>query len=341
MQIVIIDDNPKTLLLMTSLVGKLGHCRAVPFNNGGEALGWCMLHDPDMVLVDYRMPGMDGLDFIRSFRGRDQWADVPVIMITADESKDVRYRALELGATDFLAKPIDVTEFIARLRNMIALRRANRALTDRAAWLAEEVDKATRVVNERERELILRLSRAAEYRDPETGAHLTRMAAYADIIARNLDLPDREMLVRAAPMHDLGKVGIADNILLKPERLTPEEFAQIQRHPQIGYDILRDSSSQLMQIAAEIALTHHEKYDGSGYPQGLRGTQIPLHGRVIAVADVFDALTSERPYKPAWDNPSAITYLREQAGRHFDPACIEAFLKNPDEIEHIRRTYRD
>jgi len=216
-------------------------------------------------------------------------------------------------------------------------------LTDKAAWLQEEVAKATRHIIERERETIERLAMTAEFRDPETGAHILRMAAFSRLIARNLGLPEaeQERILVAAPMHDVGKVGIPDSILLKPARLSPEEFQVMEQHTLIGHGILDRSISHYLQTAAEIALCHHEKYDGSGYPRGLAGGNIPLFGRIVAVADVFDALTSVRPYKPAWELERATALIREHSGTHFDPSCVDAFFASWDEVLTIRQQHVD
>lgn len=224
-----------------------------------------------------------------------------------------------------------------------ALNEARAKLADRAEWLAEEVRKATRQIVQRERETVFRLSKAAEYRDPETGAHILRMAHYSELIARGLGLPraEQELLLEAAPMHDIGKVGISDSIMLKPGRLSPDEFEIMKRHALYGHEILKDSSSQVLQAGAAIALGHHEKFDGSGYPQGLVGEAIPIFSRVVAVADVFDALTSERPYKKAWTLEAAAAHIKAHAGSHFDPACVQVFFEHWDEVLDIRQRFQD
>jgi putative two-component system response regulator len=223
------------------------------------------------------------------------------------------------------------------------LRHSQKQLAGRAEWLAEEVRKATADILAREREIVFRLSKAAECRDPETGAHILRMAHYSRHIAKHLGLSeaDQELILEAAPMHDIGKVGIADHILLKPGKLDPEEFAIMQQHATLGYEILKNSESKVLQAGAQIALSHHEKFDGSGYPAGLAGEAIPLFGRIVAVADVFDALTSERPYKKAWELERAVAFLRENAGQHFDPACVEAFFAEWGEVLQIRSRFQD
>jgi putative two-component system response regulator len=289
------------------------------------------------------MPEIDGLEFIRLMREMPGREVSPVLMITANDQKQIRYRALDMGANDFLTKPVDKVEFLARAKNMLTLNDARKKLASHADWLADEVRKATRKIVERERETVIRLSKAAEFRDPETGAHILRMAHFSQLIARELGLPieEQDLLLEAAPMHDIGKVGIADSILLKPGRLEPEEFEIMKRHAQIGHELLEGSASRVLQAGADIALGHHEKFDGSGYPSGLKGTEIPIFSRIVAVADVFDALTSERPYKKAWTLEAAVDFLKAGSGTHFDPDCINAFLKVWDQILAVRLQFTE
>jgi len=343
LNILIIDDAPVNLTLFRALAERLEGVRVHCFLSSAEALAWCRGGEADVVVVDYMMPAPDGIEFIRCFRELPGMLEVPVVMVTANDQKSVRYEALEQGASDFLNKPIDKNEFLARMRNMCALRRGQRQLNDRAAWLAEEVAKATGALLERERETIVCLAKAAEYRDPETGAHILRMAHYSALIAARLGLSeaDQAMLLEASPMHDVGKVGVPDMILLKPGKLTEAEFLIMKEHAIHGYEILRSAQSPVLQVAAEIALTHHEKWDGQGYPRGLKGEDIPLFGRIVAVADVFDALTSPRPYKKAWSVEEARQFLETGAGSHFDPGCVTAFLSAWPEIMAIRERFQD
>jgi response regulator RpfG family c-di-GMP phosphodiesterase len=226
---------------------------------------------------------------------------------------------------------------------MLALRHSHLLITSRAAMLAQEVAKATEVIYAREKETIVRLSRAAEYRDPETGSHILRMAHYSKLIAANMGMSPafQNMLVHAAPMHDIGKLGTPDHILLKRGKLTPDEFEIMKTHSTTGHEILKGSASPVLQMAAVIALSHHEKFDGSGYPEGLAGEAIPIEGRIVAVADVFDALTSTRPYKKAWDLPEAVVLLQRSAGQHFDSRCVDAFLRDWQGVLAIRERFRD
>ncbi|MDW8324458.1 MAG: response regulator [Burkholderiales bacterium] len=341
--ILAVDDNATNLAVLEAVLARLDGVDVLALDDARLALAWCAEHRADLILLDYMMPEIDGLEFMRRMQQLPGCAQVPVIMVTADTERAVRYQALALGARDFLNKPIDRIELTARLKNHLALIDAQRKLADRAAWLAEEVARATADIRAREKEAILRLARAAEYRDPETGAHLLRMSNYSRLLAERIGLgtTEQDLILEASPMHDVGKVGIPDAILLKPGRLDTEELAIMRRHAEIGHAILCDSPAPLLQAAAEIAWTHHEKYDGTGYPRGLAGEAIPVYGRIVAVADVFDALTSERPYKRAWPLERARDFLLEQSGRHFDPELVRAFLGAWDEVVDIHKRYQD
>jgi putative two-component system response regulator len=343
MKILVIDDAQINVLLICRLLEKLENCSSLSFLDPHLALDWCQDQTPDLVLVDYMMPVMNGIEFIRRFRQFEHCQDIPVLMITANDEVALRYEALEVGANDFLIKPVDKIEFLARTKNMLALRRNQRYLENRASWLDAEVRKATLEIREREQETILRLCKAADSRDPETGAHIVRMANYSRLIAEHLGLAKemQQMILEAAPMHDIGKVGIPDHILLKPGKLSIDEFSIMKTHASLGYQILDGSASETLQMGAQIALSHHEKFDGSGYPQGLSGNDIPLVARIVAVADVFDALTSERPYKPAWDIDRAVNFLKEGSGQHFDPQCINAFFFDFSKVMEIKERYQE
>lgn len=342
-QVLIVDDAEINLILFDALIRRIGDCEPIKFANAPEGLAWAQTHDLDLVIVDYMMPELHGIDFINQLRATKDKEDVPVLMITANDQKQIRYRALDAGATDFLTKPVDKVEFMARVNNMLQLGASRKALANRATWLAEEVRKATFEIVQRERETVLRLSKAAEYRDPETGAHILRMAHYSELIAKGLGLPkeQQELLLEAAPMHDIGKVGIADHILLKPGRLTPDEFEIMKQHANFGYEILKGSSSRVLQAGAEIARAHHEKFDGSGYPNGLAGEHIPIFSRIVAVADVFDALTSERPYKKAWSLERAAEHIKAGINTHFDPECVNTLFGHWESALEIRQRFSD
>ena len=337
MKVVIVDDTHINLVLMSRLMEKLDDVETVAFQSARAALEWCRSNPYDLLILDYMMPDINGLDFMGQL-DPDPRARPPVLMVTASQDIEIRHRALENGANDFLIKPIDKVEFLARTRNMLALRRATVALENRASWLASEVAAATAELRAREQETILLLCRASEYRDPETGAHIQRMAHYSRLIAAELGLSveEQDRILSAAPMHDIGKVGTPDTILLKPGRLNQEEMEVMRQHALIGYNILKSSEAKMLQLAAEIAYSHHERFDGTGYPNGLKGDAIPLAGRIVAVADVFDALTNVRPYKQAWTLDAARAFLLENSGGHFDPACVEALLRRWPEVLEIR-----
>lgn len=342
-QIAIIDDSAINLELFKAWVTKLDDGVALPFQDAPEGLRWCSENQPDLVIVDYQMPSLNGLEFISRFRDVPGCGEIPVLMITATEDKNVRYQALDNGATDFLTKPPDRREFEARVRIMLKLNASRKQQANYSARLAEDIDRATADVRAREEELLTILSVAAEYRDPETSAHTKRMALFAELIAAEMGLPqdDQALILKAAPLHDIGKIGIADVILLKAGRLSAEEFATMKTHANLGYQLLKDSKSEILKAAAQIALSHHEKFDGSGYPGGLVGTAIPLFGRIVAVADVFDALLSARPYKSPWLPERAFAFLQNGANAHFDSSCVAAFLARRDEALEIRARFQD
>jgi len=341
-RIAIVDDSESVLTHLTQLVtSMIAEDAAVPFKDPQAALAWCFQNEVDLVIVDYVMPKINGLQFIEAFLANPARADIPVIMVTTSDTMEVRYRALQLGATDFLRKPVDKIEFLTRVRNLLSLSQHHKQTKTQAVFLAEEVQKATRAIVERERESILVLSRAAEFRDNETGAHLLRMSNYCQIIATRMGLSAEEvdLIFTAAPMHDIGKIGIPDHVLLKPGALAPEEREIMTTHAEIGWQILRNTQSPMLRMAATIARSHHEKWDGTGYPNRVSGLDIPLAGRITAVADVFDALTSVRPYKPAWPLEKALDFLRDNRGSHFDPACVDAFMVSLEEILAVAARY--
>lgn len=343
MNVLMIDDNEVNLTVYRNALKSVEGAHCVAFTSSGDALEWCENNEADVVLVDYDMPRPNGLEFIEAFRRIGANDQVPVIMITGLAERDIRYRALDLGVADFLSKPVDIPEFRARMRNMLALSDSRKKLADRARWLASEVQRATADIIAREKETINRLMRAAEFRDNETGMHIVRMGHFSAEIGRAFGLPETECetLLMATPMHDIGKVATPDRILLKPGKLDPGEWEIMKQHTIAGYEILKESQSELLQTAAQIALSHHEKFDGTGYPYGLNGENIPLCGRICAVSDVFDALTSERPYKHAWPVEQAIEEIDRLAGSHFDPDLVNAFHVALSRIVEIKQQYRD
>lgn len=333
--VVSVDDNAINLLLVETLIKDLG-MSVVSFASPKEALLYISTNNADIILTDYMMPEMHGIDLIKSIRKGHR--DIPIVMITAvTDDNDLKLEALEAGATDFLNKPLNPAEFKARLLNLMNLRKAQLLLQDKALLLEEEVRKAVRLVEEREHEALYVLGRASEYKDLDTATHINRVACYSTLIVKELggNIYEQELMFNSAPLHDVGKIGIPDVILLKPGKYTDEEFEIMKKHPIIGYEMLKDTSSPYLRQGAEIALSHHEKFNGGGYPYGFKEEQIPLTGRILAVADVFDALTTKRPYKDAWSVDKAVELLKEERGRHFDPQIVDIFLRCKDDVMKI------
>jgi two-component system response regulator RpfG len=342
--VIIVDDRPTARSLLMGLARSLEQGLHVEcFADPVAALDRAIAQTPDLIISDYRMPGMDGIEFIRRLREVPKLFEVPIVMVTVVEDRQIRYQALESGATDFLTRPIDPQECRARCRNLLALRRSQKNVLDRAKWLEDQVMQATLDIRIREKETLLRLAKAGEYRDEETGNHIIRMAKYSRLIAEELKLTAMECdeIESSAPMHDIGKIGIPDQILHKPGPLTAEEMASMRQHTIIGHKMLSDSPSRYLQIGAVIALGHHEKFDGTGYPYGLAGDAIPMSARIVAVGDVFDALMTKRPYKEPWPLEKALDYIKTQSGSHFDPDCVHAFLRRLDGVMQIMREYSD
>ncbi len=343
-QIIIVDDQTAGRKILEQLIRGIGlEVDIAVFDDPVEALQRINAQTPDLILTDYMMPGMDGVIFTQHVRNIPACVDVPLVVVTIVEDRRIRYEALDAGATDFLNRPIDQYECRARCRNLLIMRHQQKLIQDRARLLENQVALATQAILARERETLLRLAKAGEYRDEGTGNHVLRIARYCRIMSETMGLPLEccEDIEVVAPMHDIGKVGIPDSILLKPGRLTEAEFAIIRAHPQIGYEILKESPSHFLQIGATIALSHHEKFDGTGYPQGQRGEAIPIEARIVAVADVFDALVSQRPYKPAWSVQESVDYLRALSGTHFDPRCVDAFIRRIDDIRFVGEDLQD
>lgn len=341
MKVLSVDDNRNNLMMIEVFVKQMG-LDVDSFIRPAQALTSAEAKAYDLVVVDYMMPAIDGIEFIRRFREMDR--NTPIVMVTAvGDKQKVQVDALEAGATDFLSKPINYAVFSGRVRNLLKLKKAQILLKERAEYLSYEVQKATREVIAREHETLRVLGRNSEFKDPDTGAHISRVAGYTRAISKAYGVPNQmqEIFYYAAPLHDIGKVGIKDSILLKPDKLTAIEWEIMKSHATIGYEILRNSKSEYLKAGGIIAYTHHERYDGKGYPTGLKGGAIPLAGRIVAVADVFDALTTDRPYKDAWSFDEGLKYLMKERGGHFDPDIIDAFLDCLDEIKAIYMDYQE
>lgn len=344
-QVLIIDDQSTGRTILEKVIQQIGdNIHVTAMSNPSTALEWLELHGVDLIVTDYRMPEINGIEFIRLVRQKAHCLNVPIVMITVVSEKAVRYEALEAGATAFLMRPIDQIECRTSCRNLLQMHEQHLIIEDRANWLERQVELATEQIVQREKETIIRLAKAGEYRDEGTGNHVIRMAKYARQIAEALgkfDEQECEDLEYAAPMHDIGKIGIPDGILLKPDRLNPHEWEIMKTHTLIGHEILSGSQSKYMQIGAIIALNHHERFDGKGYPNGLKGTEIPLIARLVSVADIYDALVSERPYKKAWSETEALSYIEAQAGTQLDPDCVQAFFDRYQAIRDIQAAYAD
>mgnify|MGYP003571688554 CR=1 FL=1 len=334
MRILSIDDNHNNLSIIEVFAKSL-KLEIDSFLNPIEALD-SLNTTHDLIIVDYMMPELNGLEFIKQVRKLD--SDIPIIMLTAvGDDMVLQVKALEFGANDFLSKPLNSGSFRARISNMLKLRQSQLLLKDKALLLQNEVNAATKMLVDREHETLNILGKTAEYKDPETGAHIARVAHYSKTLACLSGQSEKfqDTIFHASPFHDIGKIGIPDKILLKPARLDADEFEIMKTHSTIGYTILKNSHSAYLKAGGIIAFNHHEKYDGTGYPSGLKGESIPILGRITAIADVFDALTSQRPYKKAWSFEDACSLLIEEKGKHFDPVLIDLFIDNVDQFKTI------
>ncbi len=328
MRLLIVDDNAANVALLEQVLAQGGYDDILSTRDGTVASIMCHTERPDLLLLDLHMPGFSGYDVLAEVHELIEPPEsLPVLVLTADGSRDARHRALAAGARDFVNKPIDPTELLLRVSNLLRTRQLQQQLENRNELLDEAVRIRTVQLEQARLESLVVLATMAEYHDYATANHTQRVGMMAALIAQSLDLPDQFVatIQDAALLHDVGKVGISDRVLLKPGRLTAEERATMMSHVDIGARILGQARSPVLRAAAEIARTHHEHWNGSGYLLGLTGEEIPLAGRITAVADVFDALTHERPYKAAWDIERAAAEIVGQSGRQFDPRVVEAF----------------
>jgi putative two-component system response regulator len=359
-RIMIVDDEPYNVLVVRKLLLNEGYKNFVTTSKPTQAVEQLRREQPDVLLLDVMMPDVSGLDILKLMRADSQLRAVPVIVLTAACDGRTKSQALELGAADFLAKPVEPSELVPRLRNVLSAKAHRDQLQQYSTLLERRVREQTRELEASRKEVIFCLARAAEFRDDDTGQHVLRVGRYAGVIARELGLdPDHvEMVELAAQLHDVGKIGISDAILLKPGKLDPDEFElmkkhckfgkniihpisqgeweRLRTHTEVGAKILDAPSSPILRLAAVIAQTHHERWDGSGYPLGLAGEDIPLEGRITAVADVFDALSSARPYKPPFPRERCFQILEEGRGTHFDPRVLDAFFRSTEHVVRIQ-----
>ena len=355
-KILIVDDEPINVKVCQKYLHELGYKKCVGLTDSTRSIAVILEERPDIVILDVMMPIVSGVDVLKLIRKHEDLQHLPVLILTASSDRTTKLTVLNLGATDFLTKPIDPSEMAPRVRNVLAVKRYHDTLRNHAQALEEAVRQRTTELESSRMDVIHCLARAVEYRDDHTGRHVERVGRFSGIIAKalGLDATTVKMIEQAAQLHDVGKIGIPDEILMKPGRLTPEEFERMQKHTlfgrkiveqmsereweklrqhvQIGCRILEAPRSPLLLMASRIALTHHERWDGSGYPLGLAGEDIPLEGRITAVADVFDALNSHRPYKPAFPVDKCFSILSAERGTHFDPKVVDAFLSQRDDV---------
>lgn len=327
-RLVIVDAEPANTSLLRALLAGWGFANVTSINDPRRLVELCDELDPDLLFLDLHMPSPSPLDLLRALDGRlHAPVPLPVVVLTSDLTSESKRAALELGARDFLTTPFDPEEVRLRARNLLELRLLHLEQARDAAGLGEAVRERTLHLEQARLEVLQRLALAAEYRDDATGEHTIRVAKTSVRLAEALEMSPLEVgeIALAAPLHDIGKIALPDSILLKPGTLTPEEYEQMKTHVSVGANILAGSSSTLLQMAEQIAATHHERWDGTGYPHGLRGDQIPVVGRITAVADVFDALTHRRPYKDPWPLERAVAEVHSSAGAHFDPEVVSAF----------------
>lgn len=342
-KILIVDDNPDNLALIEGMLEAEGYSHVYSTQDPREV---CKLYQEerfDLILLDINMPYMSGLEVMDELNRIIDGDYLPVLVLTAQTDNETRHRALERGAKDFLTKPFEYWEALHRIYNLLETRIYFNRQRLRADYLDAEVRQRTEEVRSLQLEIIRRLGRAAEFKDNETGMHVIRMSKSCQVLALAAGLSEEhaEMLLYASPMHDIGKIGIPDRILLKPGQLDEDEWKIMKQHAEMGCEIIGEHTSDLLRMACTIAHSHHERWDGSGYPRGLKGEEIPIDGRITAICDVFDALTSVRPYKKAWPAKDALAYINEQAGKHFDPTLVAAFNQAYPAILEIADQYAD
>lgn len=343
-RILAVDDNPVNLVIIENILRKDGYTQVETTDDPASVAERHLRSDFDLILLDIHMPKVNGFDVMAQLQRNSEPGDyLPILVLTADHSDATRNLCLASGAKDFVSKPFERLEVLFRARNILEVRLLHKQLINHNEILEQKVMKRTAQLAEAQLKLIECLGKAAEFRDNETGMHVIRMSRASHLLAKTMGLPseDCELILHASPMHDIGKIAIPDDVLLKPSQLKGDEWTKMKTHAEIGAEILESYDSELMQLAAVIARTHHERWDGSGYPAGLKREEIPLCTRIVSVCDVFDALTSTRPYKEAWPTEKAVNYLFSESGKHFDPYVVMSFSHIVDDIVALRKEHPD
>ncbi len=341
-RILIIDDQKLHSLFLKEILQHEGYKNVFCLMDPLKAISTSKEYHPDLIILDLFMPQLDGFQVMEQLHGFRLEHYLPILAISADKSSIIRLRALQSGATDFLDKPFESVEILIKIRNMIELRILHNQIASQNKLLEFKVEERTKELRYTQYDIIRRLAQAAEFRDGDTGIHIIRMSQYAKKLGEALDLSALEcdLLHHASPLHDVGKIGIPDSILLKPGKLTAEEFEIMKTHTTIGAKILAGSESPVMKLAEVIALTHHERWDGKGYPYGLKMDEIPFVGQICSICDVFDALTSSRPYKEAWSIEDTVEEIKRMRNFSFNPKIVDRFLEILPEIRNIYQKYK-
>lgn len=342
-KILIVDDDNVSVNLLAETLKKAGYRNITSTTDSRQAAKLYAQIRPDLLALDLNMPYLTGFDVMAQLKEIETTNYLPIIVLSGEDNQQTRFKALQSGAKEFLDKPYDRVEVLLRINNLIEVRLLHNEVRLQNQTLEKKVKERTHELYETQLDVIQRLGRAVEYRDSETGLHIIRMSYYSACLAKEAGLNDNEceMILNASPLHDIGKIGIPDSILLKAGKLTEEEWTVMKTHTTIGAELLSGSTSKLLNLAKEIAMTHHEKWDGTGYPKGLKTDEIPLVGRICGLCDVFDALTSERPYKKAWSPRETVEEMSRQKGKHFDPGLVDCFIKILPRIELIKEKYTD
>ncbi len=342
-RILVVDDEPANLKLLSLMLRTEGYHHVDLVQDPREVLARYLAERPDLILLDINMPHLDGYEVMGQISALSDDLKPPVLVLTAQSGEDFLLRALRSGAIDFLSKPFNRRELLARVKNVLMAHLAHRLMHTQKQVLEEMVDERTQELRRSRLDIVRRLGRASEFRDNETGQHILRMSHASALLARSMgwDAQACELMLNASPMHDVGKIGIPDGILLKAGPLTADERDIMNRHTIIGAEILADSGTELLEMAREIALSHHEKWDGTGYPHRLAGTDIPEAARMVAITDVFDALTSERPYKKPWSVEESMQFMNANAGKQFDPQMLQKFTALIPEVQKIRERFAE